>query len=473
MTAPPVATEPFHIMTKPIGPICNLNCSYCFYLRKEKYFPQHHRAADFRMDDATLRTYIRNYIAAQPGAEVSFAWQGGEPTLLGLDFFKRVVEYQRQFLPPGKRIHNALQTNGTLLNDAWCRFFAEQRFLIGLSLDGPRELHDRYRVTRGGKPTFDEVMRGLQLLKTHRAEFNTLTVVHRDLAHHPREVYEFLRAQGSGFMQFIPLVERVATGTKELVGPAPLKIWVPQSEVAPWSVEPLQFGLFLSDIFDQWVRRDVGRVYVQTFDVQLGIWAGQGSGLCVFSETCGNALAMEHTGDVYACDHFVFPQFRLGNIHDTPLKDLVESPVQRKFGRDKRDTLPAYCRRCDVRFACNGECPKNRFAITPDGEPGLNYLCPGYKHFLHHIRPAMQTMAQLLRQGRAPAEIMQILAWREGRLSHPPRPLEAPPPRLAPQGVGRNDRCPCGSGRKFKKCCGNAAAISTRGAARELEAAET
>lgn len=397
-------------MTKPIGPICNIECTYCFYLKKEALYPGHKKASDFRMRGQTLETYVRQYIESQPASEVSFAWQGGEPTLLGLDYFKHVVELQKRFCPEGKHITNAFQTNGILLTDEWCDFFAENHFLVGLSIDGPKDIHDRYRVTKGSKPTFDQVFKGLRLLKRHGVEFNTLTVIHRELAYHPVEVYEFLRENGSGFMQFIPIVERVETPGND---GGPLKILQSGRAIAPWSVEPLQFGRFLSEIFDLWVRRDVGKIFVQTFDVQLGIWAGYGSTLCIFGETCGRAMAIEHNGDLYACDHFVSPEYRLGNINNTSLQEMVDSPRQTKFGDDKRDSLPAYCRECEVRFACNGECPKNRFALTPDGEPGLNYLCAGYKHFLTHIRPYMETMVALLRQQRAPAQIMDILASQE------------------------------------------------------------
>ena len=414
MNSQPTTKMPFHIMTKPIGPICNLDCSYCYYLEKEKLFPSHRKAADFRISDATLESFVRQYIQTQPNDVISFAWQGGEPTLMGIEFFRRVVELQKRFCPPEKRVENVLQTNGTLLNSNWCQFFKEHHFLLGLSIDGPRELHDRYRVTRGGKPRFDLVMHGLKLLKDHGVDFNTLTVVYRELAYHPLDVYEFLREHGSGYMQFIPVVERFTKSEEtELANPPMLKVLSPELKVAPWSVEPLQFGLFLTDMFDQWVRRDVGKIFVQTFDVQLGIWAGRGAGLCIFAETCGGAMALEHNGDLYACDHYVFPEYRLGNIHQQTIREMVESPVQKKFGLDKQNSLPAYCRRCEVRFACNGECPKNRFAVTPDGEPGLNYLCAGYKHFLNHIRPHMEIMAQLINSGRPASGIMQIIAERE------------------------------------------------------------
>lgn len=407
---------PFHILSKPIGPICNLDCHYCFYLDRESLFPQHRKASEFRMSDETLENYIQQYIQCEPGREVPFMWQGGEPTLLGVDYFRRVVELQNRYALPGKRITNTLQTNGTLLDDEWGNFLAEENFSVGLSIDGPRELHDRYRVTRGGKPTFDQVWRGINVLKQHNVRFATLTVVHRELAYHPLEVYEFLRDQCGPLIQFIPLVERdAATRLKPQSLAGHLTVLQPEQTVEPWTVEALQFGRFLSEIFDQWVRYDVGRTSVLTFDVQVGIWSGHASRLCVFSETCGRALAIEHSGDLYSCDHFVSPDYHLGNIHTSTLSEMVESPKQRKFGLDKRSTLPKYCQQCEVRFACNGECPKNRFILTPDGEPGLNYLCAGYKLFLTHIRPYMQTFAVLLRQSQPPSEIMDILATQEGR----------------------------------------------------------
>jgi len=395
----------FHIMTKPIGPICNLDCSYCFYLEKEKLYPG---TRHWAMSPDILERYVRQYIAAQPLDEIHFAWQGGEPTLLGVDFFRTVVALQQKYTA-GKTIHNALQTNGTLLDDAWCEFLAENHFLVGLSIDGPRELHDSYRVDKGGAPTFDRVLRGLDRLKAHHVDFNTLTVVHRRNSEHPLEVYRFLRDTGSGFIQFIPVVERKAAAANSdglvLIQPAADRF----AEVTGWSVEPLTYGKFLSKIFDEWVKNDVGRVFVQQFDVALESWMGMDPSLCVFRRTCGSALAMEHTGDLYSCDHFVYPENKLGNIADVELPQLVGSDQQKKFGRDKLDTLPRMCRECDVRFACNGECPKHRFLATPAGEPGLNYLCAGYKHFFHHIDPHMQFMAAELRAGRPPAGIMQLL----------------------------------------------------------------
>jgi uncharacterized protein len=419
----------FHVMVKPTGPICNLDCRYCFYLEKERLYPG---TSGWAMSDAVLEAFVRDYIAAQNVPVVTFAWQGGEPTLLGIDFFRRVVELQQRYAD-GRRIENALQTNGVLVDDGWAAFFAEHAFLVGVSIDGPRELHDRYRVDRGGAPTFDRVLKGMAALKRQGADFNTLTVVHRDNARAPLDVYRFLKEAGSGFLQFIPIVERVDGPRLSEPGPAG------GGRVAAWSVDPADWGGFLCAIFDEWVRHDVGRVFVQMFDVALESWYRGEASLCVFSETCGRALAVEHNGDLYSCDHYVFPAFRLGNITDTPVGELVASPAQRQFGDAKRDTLPDFCRRCDVRFACHGECPKNRFIETPDGEAGLNYLCAGYKRFFGHIDAAMRFMANELAEKRAPANVMDWV----GALDRQRAAAEA----------RRNDPCPCGSGKKFKKCC--------------------
>jgi uncharacterized protein len=431
---------PFHILAKPIGPICNLDCKYCFYLEKENLYPDRQGRESWAMAEDVLETYVREYIAAQDSPVVSFAWQGGEPTLLGVDFFRKVVELQKQY-SNGKRVDNGFQTNGVLLDDRWSEFLAENRFLVGISIDGPQALHDRYRVDKGGQPTFDHVVRGIGYLKKHDVEFNTLTVVQRHNSHYPLEVYRFLREVGSGFMQFIPIVERVA----EVPSPDGLVLISPDSSavarVSEWSVEPLQYGRFLCAIFDEWVRHDVGKVFVQLFDVALESWMGLEPGLCVFRQTCGGALAIEHNGDVYSCDHYVYPENRLGNILENPLRAMVDSSQQRKFGSDKLNSLPRYCRECDVRFACNGECPKHRFIKTPEGEAGLNYLCTGYKLFFHHIDPYMRFMAEELRHQRPPANVMAWVRSREVVASQTARP-------------GRNDPCPCGSGRKYKKCCG-------------------
>ena len=434
----------FHVMTKPIGPICNLDCTYCFYLEKEDLYRSERPAhPSWRMPDDVLETYIRQYIESQDRPEIDFAWQGGEPTLLGVGFFERVVELQARHAA-GKVVRNAFQTNGTLLDDAWGEFLARNGFLVGLSIDGPRELHDRYRVDKQGGATFDRVLRGVRTLQRHGVEFNTLTVVNRANSTRPLAVYRFLKEIGSRFLQFIPLVERAAIapietrdGLIQLGLASPPKAGEARSPVTEWSVRSEDYGTFLCTIFDEWVRKDVGSVFVQTFDVALGNWVGAGPTLCVFAPTCGDALAMEHNGDVYSCDHYVYPEHRLGNVRDTPLADMVASPRQRAFGAAKSESLPKACRECDVRFACHGECPKHRFLRAPDGEFGLNYLCAGYLKFFRHVDPYMRAMGELLRQGRAPAEIMALIAAQEA----------------AKRSVGRNEPCPCGSGRKFKACC--------------------
>jgi len=401
-------------MAKPIGPICNLDCTYCYYLEKEKLFP---KGENFKMTPEVMETYIQQYIASQNTLEVTFAWQGGEPTILGLEYFKKIVYFQKQH-SGGRKINNTLQTNGTLLDDEWCAFFQEHDFLIGLSIDGPRKLHDTYRVDKGQKPTFDRVMHGISLLKKHRVEFNTLTVVSASNAKHPVEVYDFLREVGSGYIQFIPLVERLpdksalVNGLDFAIPPEPGQ---PSSPVTRWSVPSEQFGDFLITIFNEWVRRDVGKVFVQMFDVSLGIWSGHGPGLCLFLENCGEGVAVEHNGDLYSCDHFVYPKYHLGNIMNESLGAMVNSDQQRAFGQAKSETLPKYCLECDVRFACHGECPKHRFLTTPDGEEGLNYLCAGYKKYFHHVDPYMKKMAELMQARKAPANIMNMLPLTSGQ----------------------------------------------------------
>jgi uncharacterized protein len=423
--APPA----FHIMAKPRGPICNLDCAYCYYLSKERLYED---GDAFRMSEEVLEAFTRQYIEAQRVPEVTFGWQGGEPTLIGLDFFRRAVELQQQYARPGMRILNALQTNGTLLDDAWCAFFAEHNFLIGLSLDGPREVHDAYRLDKGGRPSFERVMRGLGYLKRHGVEYNILTTVHAANAGRPLEVYRFVRDEaGAQYLQFIPIVEREnESGFQE--GEA----------LTGRSVAGPQYGDFLIAVFDEWVRHDVGRVYVQIFDVALAAWVGQRPGLCVFEETCGTALVLEHNGDLYACDHFVEPRHRRGNILETPLVEMVGSVQQRQFGLAKRDALPRCCIECDVRFVCNGACPKNRVRRPAAGEPRVNYLCEGYKAFFRHIDGPMRFMAGELRAGRPPSNVMLYLAGQDAELER----------RFAR--ARRNDPCPCGSGLKFKHCHG-------------------
>ena len=426
----PVPVPAFHVMMKPRGAICNLDCKYCYFLAKEDLYP----GSGFRMSDDLLEAYTRQYIEAQQVPEVTFAWQGGEPTLMGLEFFQKAVEFQQKYRKPDTRIYNSLQTNGTLLDADWCRFFHENDFLIGLSLDGPRALHDAFRVDKGGKPTFEAVMDAAEMMRASEVEFNILTTVHAANAGHPLEVYRFMRdVVKTRFLQFIPIVERDNdTGYQE------------GTEVTKRSVTGKQYGRFLIRIFDEWVRRDVGKMYVQIFDVSLAAWSGQSPGLCIFMETCGDALALEHNGDLYACDHYVEPDYFLGNITEIPMMEMVQSEQQRTFGQAKLDSLPQYCLSCDVRFICNGGCPKNRIITTPDGEPGLNYLCEGYKAFFHHIDGPMRFMANELRHRRAPANVMTHIRQQEAVFRR----------RQAFKSVGRNDPCPCGSGLKFKRCHG-------------------
>lgn len=401
----------FHLLAKPTGPICNLNCEYCYFLSKEMLYP----GDRFRMADGLLEEYIRQLLESHETPLVTVAWQGGEPTMMGLDFFRRSVELVHRYRRPGQQIEFTIQTNGVLLNDKWASFFKENGFLVGLSVDGPRELHDAYRVDTRGKGSFDRVMAGYQHLKDAGADVNVLCTVHAANQGHPLDVYRFFRDEmGVRFIQFIPIVERTTESLLPLAnlgwstkrkGKRPLYVQA-GNRVTDRSVDSEAFGRFLSDVFDEWVKTDVGTVYVQHFDVALANWFGEPPGLCVFSETCGLALALEHNGDLYSCDHYVEPDYLLGNIAETPMADLVASDKQTRFGAAKRDSLPQYCLDCEVRFACHGGCPKNRFTTTPDGEPGLNYLCPSYKLFFAHIKPAMDAMTTLLQQGRAPAEVM-------------------------------------------------------------------
>lgn len=428
----------FQVMLKPVGPACNLNCTYCYYLEKKNLYPY---AKGYRLKDDLLETFIKEYIKSQDVPVVSFVWQGGEPTMLGLDYFQRAVELQEKY-SEGKRIENALQTNGTLLTDEFCNFLREKSFLVGLSIDGPRELHDHYRLTASGKPSWNEVMGGVRLLKKHNVEFNTLSVVNDKTSEKPVEVYRFLKSIGSQFMQFIPIVERYTSEPGEEDVHLVHHQYKGEAEVTDWSVKPRQYGNFMIHIFDEWVRKDVGRYYVQLFDVTLANWMGESNpGLCVFSETCGDAAVMEHNGDLYSCDHFVYHDYLLGNIKDNSLIDLMQQEIQARFGMEKRTTLPQYCIDCEYRFACHGECPKHRFRITPDGEPGLNYLCDGYKMFFGHVKPYMDYMAKQLKSKKPPSNVMQWIKQKE-------QPQKSPKPS-----AGRNDPCPCGSGKKFKQCC--------------------
>jgi uncharacterized protein len=397
-----LAPPRIHVLSKPTGAICNLDCSYCFFLDKEELYP----GSKFRMTDELLETYIRQLIESHKTPQVTVAWQGGEPTLMGLDFFRKAIAYQEKYRKPGMTFENTLQTNGTLLTDEWCEFFKENNYLIGLSLDGPRALHDANRVDKAGRPTFDKVMKGLQLLQSHGVEYNILTTVNRVNSQHPLEVYRFLRDEvKTSWIQFIPVVERINEDGKTL--------YQQGTQVSENSVLPEQFGIFLTTIFDEWVRKDVGKVFVQTFEAAVRSWLNMPTGMCFFSPTCGLGVALEHNGDLYSCDHFVEPDYLLGNIQETSITELVSGDRQFKFGQDKLDTLPKYCRECEVRFACHGECPKHRFIETPDGEPGLNYLCAGYKHFFTHIDQPLKMMVNLYKQGRDATEIMPKLAAKD------------------------------------------------------------
>ena len=376
----------FSVMVKPRGAICSLNCAYCYYSSKAGLYP----GSDFRMKRVLLEDFTRQYIEAQHVPEAGFFWQGGEPTLMGLDFFRMAVKLQKQYCRPGMKITNALQTNGIALNEPWCRFFREHGFLVGLSLDGPRLLHDAYRADKRGKPTFDRVLAGARLLRRCKVDFNILACVHAANADHAVEVYRFLRDEAEArFIQFIPVVERG-----------------PDGKATSRSVTGPQYGRFLAAVFDEWVYRDVGSVFVQIFDAALGAWLGLPASLCIFQKECGGAMVLEHNGDLYACDHFVDPDHRLGNITETPLVELVLSAQQKRFGEAKAASLPADCRDCGVLFACAGGCPKDRLLCTQRGEPGLNWLCEGYKAFFAHIDAPMRAMAAELRAGRTAANIV-------------------------------------------------------------------
>jgi uncharacterized protein len=427
MTSPDTI-QAFHVMAKPTGSDCNLNCAYCFFLKKEMLYP----GSDFRMSDEVHEAYIKQLFEAHHVPQVTVAWQGGEPTLMGLDFFRRSIELQKKYAKPGTQIENTFQTNGILLNDQWCQFFGENHFLIGLSMDGPKELHDFYRKDKAGHGTFDKVERAARLLQKHNVEFNILCTVNSKNAEHPLDVYRFFRDQlGTHYIQFIPVVERDnESGFQE------------GSQVTDRSVRPRQWGNFLMQIFDEWIKQDVGKTFVLNFDGALAGWLGRAGTVRIFGPTCGQGMALEHNGDLYSCDHFVEPNYLIGNIMEKPMAELAASEKQRKFGQDKQDTLPQYCRNCEWFHICNGECPKNRFVKSSEGQEGLNYLCEGYKAFFKHADEPMRIMAELIRRDRQAEEVMKIMeTQKKGDQNVSVKP-------------GRNDPCPCGSGQKFKKCHG-------------------
>ena len=420
-----------HVMAKPAGAQCNLDCAYCFFLKKEQLYPD----SSFRMTGEVMESYICQTIQAQQAPQATIAWQGGEPTLMGLDFFRGAIEVESKYMKPGMTIENTIQTNGILIDEEWCRFLHDNNFLVGISLDGPRRLHDIYRKDKGGNPTFERVVKAVRLMQEHQVEFNILCTVNAENSLHPLDVYRFFRDElGARYIQFIPIVERDnASGNQE------------GEKVTDRSVRAEAYGKFLISIFDEWVRRDVGTMFVPFFDAVLHAYVYGQSSVCVLRPECGDALALEHNGDLYSCDHFVESRYLLGNIMKTPLAQLVSGEKQHAFGSAKSGSLPRHCRECEFLFTCHGECPKNRVLAAPGGAPGLNWLCEGLKAFFTHTRQPMQTMADLLRSGRYADEIMQVTAEEDKQ-------------RFA--GVGRNDPCPCGAVDqnkkevKFKHCHG-------------------
>ncbi len=399
-----------HVVVKPVGPACNLECEYCFYLEKQALYGP---GEEYRMPDAVLTAFIREYVAAQPTPVVEFVWQGGEPTLPGLDFFERVVELQAPFAGI-KSIRNSLQTNGVLLDDAWCAFLKRHGFMVGISLDGPREIHDRYRRDRGGNGTFDAVMRGLGFLKKHGVEYNVMASVARETARRPLDVYRFFRENGVEFIQFTPIVERLPDAPSRELGltlasPAILGREEKNTEVSPWTVVPEEYGDFLIAVYEEWVRNDVGKVFVMNFEWALNSWIGNPSPVCIHARQCGRTVVLEHNGDLFACDHYVYPEYRLGNILTDDLAQMVERSLQSGFGTAKETGLPRWCRECPVLAACQGGCPKHRFLKTCHSEPGLHYLCAGYRKFFLHIRKYLRAMTTLLENGLPASHVMDAV----------------------------------------------------------------
>lgn len=428
------------VMAKPAGPSCNLNCSYCFYTEKKSLYGGD---AVQRMAHEVLESFIQQAVEARHGTEYHFAWQGGEPTLLGTDYFEKIVDLQKRYAG-GAKVHNTIQTNGTLLTDSWCSFLKENEFLVGLSVDGPSPLHDQYRRTTQGRSSFAEVLRALELLKKHQVPFNTLTVVNDSNSRSPLEVYNFLKEIGDGHMQFIPAVERYADPAARKLG---LKLAMPSAKsfdsdsprLMPWSVQPELLANFYLTIFHEWLQNDVGKIFVQFFDVALGNWLGAGSGLCQFAPVCGLSGALEHNGDLYSCDHYVYPKYKLGNIMETPLADLLGSYQQQVFGSSKKDEISEECLQCEVYSLCFGDCPKHRFAKSEHDSKPLSYLCPAYSKIFKEMVPYLDVMGRLFRSGRSVSEIMVMKRAQNKGVAELPR---------------RNSSCPCGSGQKYKRCCG-------------------
>ena len=395
--------KPLYVMLKPAGAHCNLACKYCYYLEKNKLYPTAQRHL---MSDEMLEQFTREYIEAQTMNQVLFTWHGGEPLLRSIDFYRKALSLQQKYAG-GRRIDNVIQTNGTLLTDEWCEFFAQNHWLVGISIDGPQPDHDHYRLTAAGKPSWKKVMQGIKLLKKHGVEWNAMAVVNAYNANHPMEFYRFFKENGCQFLQFTPIVERL---TRHEDGRT-LASLADKDEISlsEASVAPEQWGYFLCAIFDEWVRKDVGKIFVEIFDCTLANWMGVSPGICAYSKECGHAGVMEHNGDVYSCDHFVFPEYKLGNIRDQSLIDMLYGEQQREFSRLKHSSLPRQCKECDMEFACHGECPKNRFMKDKYGDSGLNYLCPGYYHYYQHVAPYMDYMKQELMSQRPPSNIMKVV----------------------------------------------------------------
>lgn len=395
--------KPLYVMLKPAGAHCNLACKYCYYLEKNKLYPTAQRHL---MSDEMLELFTREYIEAQTMNQVLFTWHGGEPLLRSIDFYRKALSLQQKYAG-GRRIDNVIQTNGTLLTDEWCEFFAQNHWLVGISIDGPQPDHDHYRLTAAGKPSWQKVMLGIKLLKKHGVEWNAMAVVNAYNVNHPLEFYRFFKENGCQFLQFTPIVERL---TRHEDGRT-LASLADKDEISlsETSVAPEQWGYFLCAIFDEWVRKDVGKIFVEIFDCTLANWMGISPGICAYSKECGHAGVMEHNGDVYSCDHFVFPEYKLGNIRDHSLIDMLYGEQQQEFSRLKHSSLPRQCKECDMEFACHGECPKNRFMKDKYGDSGLNYLCPGYYHYYQHVAPYMDYMKQELMSQRPPSNIMKVV----------------------------------------------------------------
>lgn len=401
--------KPMYVMLKPVGSKCNLDCEYCYYLEKANLFPKKNNQV---MSEELLERFTKQYIESQTQPQVMFTWHGGETLMRPLSFYRKAVELQKKYAG-GRQIDNSIQTNGTLLNDEWCAFFKENNFLVGISIDGPQEFHDEYRRDKMGRPSFKRVMRGIELLKKHGVEFNCLAVVNDYNVDYPLEFYRFFKEINCRYVQFTPIVERIRKNNNSSLKLATAADEEEDVELAPFTVPAEKWGKFLCDLFDEWIKEDVGKTYIQIFDSTLANWVGEQPGVCTMAKTCGHAGAMEFNGDVYSCDHFVFPEYRLGNIYDKPLASLMYSEQQLSFGNDKFDTLPRQCRECDMLFTCYGECPKNRFIRDKYGNKGLNYLCSGYYRYYNHVAPYMDFMKQELLAGRPPANVMEWARFRQ------------------------------------------------------------